>query len=57
MWNVFTLAVFIVSALYGPKNFYLIKPETTLIQKCLQGGCFGGVSGGTEFKDFFLFSC
>jgi hypothetical protein len=46
MWRVFTMAVVIVSALYGPEKFDLITPETTFMQNCLWGGLFGGVSGG-----------
>jgi hypothetical protein len=49
MWRVLTLAVVIISVMFGPEKFNLIKPETTLMQNCLWGGFFGGVSGGIMF--------
>jgi hypothetical protein len=49
MWKVLTMAVVIVSVMYGPEKFNLITAETTLMQNCLLGGLFGGVSGGIMF--------
>jgi hypothetical protein len=49
MWKVITMAVVIVSVMFGPEKFNLITPQTTLMQSCLWGGLFGGVTGGIMF--------